>query len=245
MIQTNSPFSIIRSTALKELLETVSMREICMPSIGTFMSSLKSKYDSMKTNLIAHFKKQSYLCCTADVWSHRNKSYLGVSAHFLDDDLVRKSYILAFKNLTKRHTFDYLAHLLHEILNEYEIPIEKVTHFVTDGGSNFCKAFRVFGMSSDFSHSINIIYNEAAEVEQEEETIQVINDDPILVIDDEESIATNSEEESIENEISGVSIQGDQIIFPDYNEFSYNEIVLPPQMRCFAHMLNLVGMFLS
>lgn len=214
-----------------------------MPSIGTLMLSLKSKFDSMKTNLIAQLKKQSYLCCTADIWSHTNKSYLGVSAHFLDDDLVRKSYILAFKKLTKRHTFDYLAELLSEILKEYEIPIEKVTHFVTDGGSNFCKAFRVFGMSSDFSHSINIIYNEAAEEEEEEDAIQVINDDPILIIGDEETVAANSEEENIENEISGISIQGDQIIFPDYNEFSYNEIILPPQMRCFAHMLNLIGVF--
>lgn len=196
----------------------------------------------MKINLVAQLKKQSYLCCTADIWSHRNKSYLGVSAHYLDDDLVRKSYILAFKKLTKRHTFDYLAELLNGILNEYEIPIEKITHFVTDGGSNFCKAFRVFGMSSDFSHSINIIY-EAAEAEEEEAMIETINEDPILIIGDEESIPTNSDEESIENEFSG-EIQGDQIIFPDHNEFSYNEIVLPPQMRCFAHMLNLIGMLL-
>lgn len=137
IVQSNLPYSFVRSTELKKLLETVSGREVSMPSIPSTMTALEDRFESMKTKLKHTIKSQHYFCCTADIWSHMRKSYLGVSVHFLDSNWDRKSFILAFRYLNQRHTFDYLAECLDSIFREYEISIDKIPHIVTEGGSNF------------------------------------------------------------------------------------------------------------
>lgn len=76
---------------------------------------------------MATLAKQSYVCITTDVWTHPCRSYLGVSVHFIDEENIklRKSYVLAFRRLKQRHTFDYLASCLNEIFDEYELPVKK------------------------------------------------------------------------------------------------------------------------
>lgn len=210
------------------------------------MLLLNSRFNEMKNKLKMLIKEALYVCLTADVWSHMRKSYLGVSIHFIANDnaWTRKSYILAFRLLSKRHTFDYLAETLVDIFKEYDLPIEKITHIVTDGGSNFCKAFREFGKKSDFSDTLALIEQNEKECEQtdEDDDILCIEDEPILVLDSEMSLDPFDE---IETEILNANIQGDQINFPSDNEEIDMDIVLPPQMRCFAHLLNLIGNFMS
>lgn len=230
---------------MKILLEGVAGREVSMPSIPSTMLLLNSRFDEMKNKLKMLIKEAQYVCLTADVWSHSRKSYLGVSIHFIanDNSWTRKSYILAFRLLSKRHTFDYLAETLVDIFKENDLPIEKITHIVTDGGSNFCKAFREFGKKSDFSDTLALIEQNEIEPELNDEgdDLLYIEGDPILVLDSEDSDPF----EDIETEIMHANIQSDQINFPNENEEIDMDIVLPPQMRCFAHLLNLIGNFMS
>lgn len=158
VIQHNLPFSTIRSSALRTLLEEIANRQIKMPSIKFTMQTLATKFLTMKENLKNKLAKQPQVCVTTDVWNHRCRSYLGVSVHFIDDENVkiRRSYILAFRRLKQRHTFDYLEVCLNEIFVEFELSVKKITHAVTDGGSNFCKAFRVYGCNDDFQEAAAI-----------------------------------------------------------------------------------------
>lgn len=64
-------------------------------------------------------------------------------------------------------------------------------------------------------------------------------------------IEVNSSENEVNNEdtfereaqetIRESNIQGTQIDFPSDSDDIDNDIILPPQMRCFAHLLNLIG----
>lgn len=72
-------------------------------------------------------------------------SFLGVTYHWTDStSLERCLAALACRRLTGSHTFDAIAAALEEIDVEYKIR-GKITRTTTDSGSNFLKAFRIYG----------------------------------------------------------------------------------------------------
>lgn len=101
------------------------------------MNTLDTEYSKIKESF------------TADVWSSRAQSYLGVTVHFMNSEFKRESYVLAFKQLLFKQTYKELAKAMDEIFGDYRIKKSQITHIVTDGGSNFCKMFKIYGKSLD------------------------------------------------------------------------------------------------
>jgi hypothetical protein len=97
----------------------------------------------MKTGLKNTLSKTDYVGATADCWSSSNRGYLGVTVHWLDEHLNRKSQALACRRIVGSHTFEVLAEALESVLQEFQILI-KTRGLCTDNGSNFVKAFRIF-----------------------------------------------------------------------------------------------------
>ncbi len=97
------------------------------------------------SSLITKFETIPFLCTTADAWSTHNRSYLGVTAHWIDCvSLTRRSAALACSRLKGHHTYDVLAGALNAVHAKYGIR-DKVVTTVTDNGANFIKAFKMFG----------------------------------------------------------------------------------------------------
>ncbi len=55
------------------------------------------KYKAFKCKIIAATANISFICLTADIWTGRNRSFLGVTAHWLDSKLNRVSAAIACK----------------------------------------------------------------------------------------------------------------------------------------------------
>uniref|UniRef100_A0A8C9X4J4 BED-type domain-containing protein n=1 Tax=Sander lucioperca TaxID=283035 RepID=A0A8C9X4J4_SANLU len=86
---------------------------------------------------------QQYVSTTADMWSANNKSFMGVTVHWIDaDTLKRKKAAIACRRFRGRHTYDAIATELEDIFSQYGLTYDKVTACVTDNGSNFVKAFK-------------------------------------------------------------------------------------------------------
>ncbi len=103
---------------------------------------------------------------TTDCWSTRRKSFIGVTAHWLDpDSLTRFSAALACKQLRGSHTFDGLASALNDIHSEFEIR-RKILRTTTDNGRLQIKAFQVFG--EDENNNV-VKSDEAFQPEEDEE----------------------------------------------------------------------------
>nr|XP_014269066.2 uncharacterized protein LOC106676613 [Maylandia zebra]XP_024654147.1 uncharacterized protein LOC106676613 [Maylandia zebra] len=103
----------------------------------------------MKMTLVAALDKVKFVATTTDCWSAHQKSYLGVTCHWIEEaSLERRSAALACKRLRGSHTFDMLAGALDDIHCQYKIR-GKVVRTTTDGGSNFVKAFHMFGAQND------------------------------------------------------------------------------------------------
>lgn len=86
------------------------------------------------------------MCQTADIWSTRTKSYIGITIHWIDAQLQRQSSALACRRFSGTHSYDRIASLLNEINNEFGISTKKIVATVTDNAVNFCKAFKEFGI---------------------------------------------------------------------------------------------------
>lgn len=239
----NLSFNVAQLPSLKELLETVAGRKILMPSRKKFMATLDERFAEMKSTLKDILSHQKYLCITCDVWSSRAQSYLGVTVHFLNSSFVRESYVLAFKQLHRQQTYKELAQELDAIFVDFGIRFEQVTNIVTDGGSSFCKMFRIFGNKVDYT-----IQQEEQEADDEDDVNNETNDtnesnevsDHIqshMQTDDGELFAT----EILDFNIDESSQEAHNYIDGENSTQEPTQILMPPQRRCFSHLLNLIS----
>ncbi|XP_060882405.1 E3 SUMO-protein ligase ZBED1-like isoform X3 [Labrus mixtus] len=146
------PFSLVEKPAFKELLLTLNPQYKVI-STSTLKARIEVAANQMKKNLRSHLRKVSYVATTTDCWTAHQQSFIGVTAHWIDEEtLERRSAALACKRLKGSQTFDVLADALYDIHCEYGIR-EKVVRTTTDSGSNFIKAFKEFGEQSQSEDS--------------------------------------------------------------------------------------------
>ena len=115
--------------------------------------------------LTEEMSKVDHIATTTDCWSVRRRSFLGVTAHWVNStDLTRRSAALACRQLRGSHTFDVLATALNDIHTEYGIR-NKVVRTTTDNGSNFLKAFQVFSVDKNNNEAEEEVDEEGNEME--------------------------------------------------------------------------------
>lgn len=155
------------------------------------------------------------------------------------------NYVLAFKQLYHRQTYLELAQKLDAIFADYGIQFEQITNIVTDGGSAFCKMFRVFGSTPDFT---------AQECDEEDDrnalSEQIDSDETNEITDHVQSHMQTADGEFFATEI--LDFQLDESSPSNTNSYlgdcventvqEHNkQIKMPKQGRCFSHLLNLLS----
>ncbi|KAI2647136.1 hypothetical protein H4Q32_028534 [Labeo rohita] len=141
------PFSLVEQPAFRDLL--LALNPQCkVISRPTLRNRIDGAANQLKKTLVSHLSKVTYVATTTDCWTAHQQSYIGVTAHWIDEEtLERRSAALACQRLKGSHTFDVLAGALDDIHCQYRIR-GKVVRTTTDSGSNFIKAFSVFGEQS-------------------------------------------------------------------------------------------------
>lgn len=100
----------------------------------------------MLTNLI---EKQKHICCTADIWSANNTSFMGITCNFIDEHSYKwSSFVLSCRRIKGSHNYLNINDVLTDICDTYQIKSSKITYIITDNVSNFGKAFCTFIKSS-------------------------------------------------------------------------------------------------
>ncbi|KAL4097877.1 hypothetical protein QTP88_022580 [Uroleucon formosanum] len=118
------------------------------------MRDVEILFNSLIEELKMEFKTVEYVCLTADCWTVFHKAYIGVTVHWLDDNLERHSKALACRRMFGRHTYDNIAEILDRIINEFHLQ-NKITLIVTDNASNFVKAFKIFNENSEITEILS------------------------------------------------------------------------------------------
>uniref|UniRef100_A0A3Q3QTL4 HAT C-terminal dimerisation domain-containing protein n=1 Tax=Monopterus albus TaxID=43700 RepID=A0A3Q3QTL4_MONAL len=123
--------------------------------------------------------EQQYVSTIADIWTAYNKSFLGVTVHWINSETLQwKKAAIACHRFRGRHTYDAIASELEDIFSQYGLTDEKVTACVTGNDSNFVKAFK-----------------EHQQVESEDEEEEVEEDDGEVAFTDLHSILNGGYDE--------------------------------------------------
>lgn len=241
-------YNVALSSSMNVLLESVAKRKIIMPTSYHLMKTLDSRFNGMKSILKKRLSEQKYLCITADVWTSRSQSYLGVTVHFLNrETFKRESYLIGFRRLNGKQTYDELARRINDIFVDYGIRSEQLTNIVTDGGSNFCKMFKVFGKRlktstyiNDEEDDTNPTHTDTAESDHSD--LQFMEDATgelfaaeILDFGNQNDHSGNTSTDESTEEANG-DYFGENIIPIDTCTLE-----LPPQTRCISHKCNLLS----
>lgn len=204
------PLSTVEKTSFRELVNVLSPSTtvICRK---TLCERLDVKTASMVQDIRDQLEHQLMICTTADIWSSHRKSYLGMTAHWVTDDISRKSVALACRRIKGSHTYSVIAELIMNIHSEYGLDHRQIQFTVTDNGANMVKAFVEYqddtGNSGDDSGG--------------DEDTSSSDDEDIMNPIDLDTIMTSAGHDEVEN--------------PD------THLYLPKHLRCASHTLNLVA----
>lgn len=214
LVDTMSPISIVENESFKALIEgaqqlTVPPKIMCRQTCNKKIAEQYTKYVE---NTKEALKKVDFVCTTADIWSSSKRSYLGVTAHWIDcDTFDQKSVTLACRRFKGTHSYDKVAELIVEIHSEFDLKLIKIVKTITDNGSNMVKAFKIYGQDSDTGTS-----------ERDSALIQNI-----------EVVHNNIDDDDDDNVLTLIQ-------FPESSE-EFEELQLPNHERCATHTLHLIA----
>ncbi|UYV77348.1 hypothetical protein LAZ67_15000596 [Cordylochernes scorpioides] len=115
---------------------------------------IENHYETQVAKIKSKLKEASYVCTEIDIWSSKKRSFIGVTAHWITNDLRRVSVALACQRFKGVHSYNRLSDIIQEINDHFDLNTNKIVASVTDNGSNFVKAFKMFGVKLT---NINIV----------------------------------------------------------------------------------------
>ncbi|KAI4463185.1 transposase-related [Holotrichia oblita] len=128
------------------------------------------------------FINVKYISTTADIWSTKHKSFIGVTAHWVDNSLTRGSCVLDARRFKGTHSYDRIAEILFDIFSDYGLKHEQLVSTITDNASNFVKAFTEFGVPLKMFEEIDDnsdLDDDVTETEDENLQFIKVSDDDI------------------------------------------------------------------
>ena len=147
IVESVLPFHHVDSTAFHDFMKALAPR-LRVKSHKVYAAKSNDLFQTLRSDLQAKLALAENVCLTIDHWASYRKGYVGFTVHWYTDDLTRKHACLALRRMTGRCTFDALAKIIESVIAEFHLT-GKVTHCVTDSGSNFVKAFTEFGSAAD------------------------------------------------------------------------------------------------
>lgn len=185
-----------------------------VPTRATLKEKIDASYTTMFNAITSNLLSIPFVCTTADLWSSQNRSFLGMTVHWIDPNTyLRKSAALASKRFKDGHTNDKIAAAISQVHCQYGIS-GKVVRTCTDNAANMLKAFADHQAVTGSSAT-----NELSETEDEEES----NDNAADLTEMLHQFDDSQNGNNIDNNDGTTAV------------------VLPPHMRCCSHSLNLVA----
>jgi len=212
IIEEMRPISTVRKPAFVNLVTGLAPGRT-VPCPKTISLKIETKYAAMISDLVGQLATASFVCTTADIWSSCHRSYMGMTVHWITDDLGRRSAALACRRFSGAHTYDRIAEVINEVHSSFSLPLAKITSTVTDNASNFNKAFVTFTAPS--------------KEEQHDSTDEEFEDENDVA--DSEGLSDDVEPIEITNILSNPDDDCD------------SDLYLPPHNKCVAHTLNLIA----
>jgi hypothetical protein len=114
-----------------------------VPSRRTLSRDIKKLGEETKVRMESLLDSVSYVATTADSWSSHNRSFLGMTVHWINSvSLKREKAVLGIKEISVRQTADYLAKAVVDLHQDFNLS-GKLVSTTTDNGANYVAAFKI------------------------------------------------------------------------------------------------------
>lgn len=141
------PFCTCEKHTFRRLVEA-GRGNLRVKTRKTYAKMFDVKFKKLKTKMKKILKKVEEIAITADLWTKTRRSYLGITAHYLNENLERKKLGLGCKRLTGSHTFDNIGKEIQNVIKEFGIE-RKLVGSTSDQGSNILKSFKEWYWQDD------------------------------------------------------------------------------------------------
>ena len=210
VIEDMQSFSVVEQPAFVRLIHSLQPTKKVINRKAAVVA-VEKRFENMMSKLVTELEAVKYLCTTADIWTAHNRGFFGTTVHWIEaSTLCRRSAELGCSRFRGRHTYDAIASTLEQVHVKFGIA-GKVVVTITDNGSNFLKAFRLFGTSPA---------------------------DTEASVQDEADSGESGEGDNSENDVEFTDMQAVMDISNTSAELEYS---LPPHRSCASHTLNLVA----
>ncbi|XP_050062310.1 E3 SUMO-protein ligase ZBED1-like [Aphis gossypii] len=158
------PLSIVENSGFQNMIKLLDSRYQIPSRRSLSRTIIPEIYENVKNRVQSLLNKTNYVAITTDVWTSMNTdSFITITAHFFPTDQTRlKTIVLCTKKLESNHTGTYLAEVMTNELNIWDI-YPKVIAIVTDGGANIKAAVRLMGIQHMpcIAHKLNLVVQHA------------------------------------------------------------------------------------
>ena len=110
----------------------------------------------------------SYISATTDLWtSSSTDPYISLTVHFITNNWALKSFCLGTVYISTDHTGQNIAEAITDILDNWELPPDKLVATTTDNGLNVISAFSGLGWLrvSCFGHNLDLAINRGIRID--------------------------------------------------------------------------------
>lgn len=136
----NLPLSLVDNEGFQQLMKVVTPL-YKVPSRKTFTKLLDAKYEVLKGKFIKNLEKTASFTLTCDIWTDvSNKSYIGVTVHYLKTETLLTKGTIGVIPLESNHTAEYIKNELLAVLEHFNIKPANITAIVTDSAPNMVNA---------------------------------------------------------------------------------------------------------
>lgn len=137
------PVHLTDSPALRNFLNYVSP-EFNVPSRRKMIRDIAQLAEEAKDAMNNKLAKVTFVATTADSWSAHQRSFLGMTVHWIDSiSLKREKAVLGIKEIFVQQEATYLAKAMIDLHREFGLS-KKVVSTTTDNGRNYVAAFKLF-----------------------------------------------------------------------------------------------------
>ncbi|CAL1671837.1 unnamed protein product [Lasius platythorax] len=248
ILESMSPSSTVMLPAFRQIFDSFRIKHGDKSLKHLTRNTLKRKIDIIYSEqmkiIMNYIKNVKYVCTTADVWTAPDRRIISVTAHWLcEKTLKRKSAALACKRIEGTHTAEVIAIELARIHALFGINNEKLVATVTDNGSNFVEAFKIFGLSSS-SILVRLSLNNADELEEMEtnDSAGTNNDKNNNETDEDNDNDSESDDYNDNDDDDDDNCDNIDNIPVENEEVSDQiDVILPRHLRCASHTLHLIA----
>ena len=181
IVQGNLPISLAHQPWFKEFMKCVD-KKFKMPSRYKVESTITKMYNDKQAILKEKLQSAQYVSLTLDMWSDRRmRSFMGMTVHFVDNNLHLCSFLLDFAYFTGRHTAINISNHCASVIDTHKLA-SKIFFIITDNATNMVKAFqdfREFNTDGDGTTAASSATDESISEHPENEnnnSLEVINE---------------------------------------------------------------------